>query len=158
MHARPTQMSGGQQQRVAIARALANDPAIVLMDEPTGSVDVVSEAVILKLIKTINKYTGTTFIIVTHNPEISQIAHRIVYIRGGKLFETRDIPRINIDEALDEREVLRLQIDFLRREAERLKRQRLKGLVSNQEYYEAMSRIKDRLLKMRHALGGGSRA
>jgi len=154
LHARPTQMSGGQQQRVAIARALANDPSIVLMDEPTGSVDVVSEAVILKLVKTINKYMGTTFIIVTHNPEVAVIAHRIVYMRGGRLFETQEIPRINIDEALDEREVMKLQLTFLEKEVKRIKRLKSRGSIPPEEYRERMLRLREKLRRIITLLGG----
>jgi len=155
LYARPIQMSGGQQQRVAIARALANDPAIVLMDEPTGSVDIVSEAVILKLIQTLNKFFGVTFIIVTHNPEVSIIGHRIVYIRGGKLFETREIPRISIDNALDEKQIIRSQIEFLKRELIRLKNLREKGVLGADEYTESLSSIKRKLEKIRSVLSEG---
>jgi len=153
LHVRPPQMSGGQQQRVAIARALANDPTIVLMDEPTGSVDVVSEAVILKLIKTINKYLGATFIIVTHNPEVAVIAERVVYIRGGQLFETRELPRIKIDEALDEREVMRLQLAFLRKEADRLKELGARGAIPPDEYRERVARLRHKLERIAAILG-----
>ena len=118
LHSRPIQMSGGQQQRVAIARSLANDPSIVLMDEPTGSVDVISEAVILRLIQILNKYMGTTFVIVTHNPEVSLIGHRIVYIRGGKIYETKEIPKINLENALDEKSGFVIPFGFNRTRVE----------------------------------------
>jgi len=84
---RPTQLSGGQQQRVAIARALANDPAIVLMDEPTGSVDAEAASKILSLVRWLNRVRGHTFMIVTHNPDVAAIATRVVYIRDGVLYE-----------------------------------------------------------------------
>lgn len=118
---RPIQLSGGQQQRVAIARALANDPSIILMDEPTGNVDVNSSAIILKIIKMLNKFFGTTFIIVTHNPEIAVISDRIIYIRDGKLYETKKIPKINLNRKIDEKKILRLQMSLLKNELKRLK-------------------------------------
>jgi len=155
LNARPTQLSGGQQQRVAIARALANDPPLVLMDEPTGNIDIVSEAVILKLLKTLNRYLGTTFVIVTHNPEVALIGDRIVYIRGGKLFEEKTIPKIDLKDVLDEAEIVRLQLEFLKREVLRLRRSRGRGVISREEYEELASRIRQRLERMRRVLREG---
>jgi putative ABC transport system ATP-binding protein len=82
--AKPSELSGGQQQRVSIARALANDPDILLMDEPTGNLDSESEAEVLKHIFDIHK-TGKTVVIVTHNNELAQKAEMLFEIRDGKL-------------------------------------------------------------------------
>jgi len=81
---RPSQLSGGQQQRISIARALANDPDILLMDEPTGNLDSESEKEVLDYIFDIHK-TGKTIIIVTHNNELAQKAEMLFEIRDGKL-------------------------------------------------------------------------
>lgn len=86
-HKFPGQLSGGQQQRVAIARALAPGPDVVLMDEPTGSLDVDSAIRVLGLVKWLNEAFGQTIVIVTHNPEISELATRTFYIRGGLVYE-----------------------------------------------------------------------
>ena len=83
----PSQLSGGQRQRVAIARALANDPDIVLMDEPTGNLDIDSAAKVASLVKWLNQVYGQTFLIVTHNPELATLATRLLYIRGGRIYE-----------------------------------------------------------------------
>lgn len=83
----PRQLSGGQQQRVAIARALAPSPDIILMDEPTGSLDVDSASRVLSLVKWLNEAFGQTIIIVTHNPEIAELATRTFYIRGGEIYQ-----------------------------------------------------------------------
>lgn len=83
----PRQLSGGQQQRVAIARALAPSPDIILMDEPTGSLDVDSASRVLSLVKWLNEAFGQTIVVVTHNPEIAELASRTFYIRGGQIFE-----------------------------------------------------------------------
>jgi len=152
LNQRPTQLSGGQQQRVAIARALANDPPIVLMDEPTGNVDMVSEAVILRLIKLLNKYFETTFVIITHNPEVSVIADRIINIRGGKLYERGEIPRLNLEKALDEKEFLRIQAKFLEEEYVRLKDLYYKGIIPYEEYLPRLKSLRERIERIRRYL------
>ncbi len=81
---RPNELSGGQKQRVAIARALANDPPVLLADEPTGSLDSVTSHQILDLIQEVNN-TGTTVVLITHDQEIARFARRIVHIRDGQV-------------------------------------------------------------------------
>ena len=83
------QMSGGEQQRVAIAIALANDPKILLADEPTGSVDAKTGAYILDVLKNINETTGVTTVIVTHDRQLTKKVNRVVSIRDGKLSSER---------------------------------------------------------------------
>ena len=79
----PTELSGGQQQRVAIARALVNQPQVILGDEPTGNLDTASSDEVIKMIQEVNRTTGTTFVIVTHNPEIAKLCHRTINMRDG---------------------------------------------------------------------------
>ncbi|MGB9894315.1 MAG: ABC transporter ATP-binding protein [Thermoproteota archaeon] len=83
----PRQLSGGQQQMVAIARALANDPAVILADEPTGNLDLESTSKVLSTIKFLNEITKKTFVIVTHNVEVATFTKSIRFIRDGKIFE-----------------------------------------------------------------------
>ena len=84
INSKPSELSGGQQQRVSIARSLANDPDILLMDEPTGNLDSKSEEEVLNHILKIHK-TGKTIIIVTHNNELAKKAELLFEIRDGKL-------------------------------------------------------------------------
>ncbi len=83
----PSQLSGGEAQRVAIARALANDPEILLADEPTGNLDTKSGKDIMKLLSNLNKKYKLTLVIVTHDIFIAKHAKRIIYLRDGKIIK-----------------------------------------------------------------------
>jgi putative ABC transport system ATP-binding protein len=86
---KPMEISGGQQQRVAIARAMANEPKILLCDEPTGNLDSKSGRQIMRIIKELNEEKGVTVILVTHDPSMAEFAERIVRLRDGRL---QDVP------------------------------------------------------------------
>jgi putative ABC transport system ATP-binding protein len=82
---RPTELSGGQQQRVAIARALANDPAIILADEPTGNLDLNTGFAIVQLLYRLKVERGTTIICATHDLKMIDISDRVVFLRDGTI-------------------------------------------------------------------------
>ncbi len=84
---RPNELSGGERQRVAIARALANDPEILLADEPTGNLDSQTGATILRLLKQLCEDEEKTMILITHDPDAAAIADRIVRLRDGRVVE-----------------------------------------------------------------------
>ncbi|MBI5035317.1 MAG: ABC transporter ATP-binding protein [Chloroflexi bacterium] len=98
MNFMPAQLSGGQRQRVAIARALANQPAIILADEPTGNLDSKSTDEIMDLLRKLNREHGTTFIVVTHNPAVARAADRIVTVRDGKILRDEKIDNVYLED------------------------------------------------------------
>ena len=83
----PSQLSGGEQQRVAIARALANEPSILLADEPTGNLDVKNSLMVFESLTRLAKEKGQAVLIVTHNPDIAQKCDRILRMQDGLFFE-----------------------------------------------------------------------
>ncbi|MEQ8673027.1 MAG: ABC transporter ATP-binding protein [Aggregatilineales bacterium] len=85
---RPSELSGGQQQRVAIARALANNPPLLLADEPTGNLDTESGEIVLEALQTIRQEAGTTVVIVTHDPALAQRADRTITLVDGQIAES----------------------------------------------------------------------
>jgi putative ABC transport system ATP-binding protein len=88
-HHYPSQLSGGEQQRVAIARALANDPPILLADEPTGNLDTATGQQIIDLLVTVNRRRGCTLLLVTHDPDLAALADEVLVLRDGRLVDRR---------------------------------------------------------------------
>jgi putative ABC transport system ATP-binding protein len=86
-HHYPSQLSGGEQQRVALARALANDPPIVLADEPTGNLDSANGRHILELLRKIHAARGTSIVLVTHDAELAAMAETRLVLRDGRVVE-----------------------------------------------------------------------
>jgi putative ABC transport system ATP-binding protein len=97
---RPSELSGGQQQRVAIARALVNKPLVIMGDEPTGNLDSASSAEVIDMMREINLTTGTTFILVTHDPDVAEACDRVIHMRDGVV--TKGTTPDETDSVLDD--------------------------------------------------------
>jgi putative ABC transport system ATP-binding protein len=99
---KPSELSGGQQQRVAVARALANDPAIILADEPTGNLDLTTGEEIITLLKRLSTERNVTIISATHDIKMLNVSDRVVWIRDGRIdrVEDRDKLKISVGEVV----------------------------------------------------------
>jgi putative ABC transport system ATP-binding protein len=138
----PYELSGGEQQRVAVARALANEPTIVLADEPTGNLDSKTSAELIDLINIINKENGQTFVIVTHDTEVAEVADRIIYMKDGRIVDNKRIEephcaietfaehdRLKIQRVLDDLDELYISNIISRGIYERLRAEYINRLI-----------------------------
>jgi putative ABC transport system ATP-binding protein len=106
MHHRPNQLSGGQQQRVAIARALANNPPLLLCDEPTGNLDTSSGAIVMAALREVQEKTNTTVIVVTHDMGVASQVDRLITLVDGKIaneVDPRTTAQLEVVEKIKER-------------------------------------------------------
>jgi len=93
---KPSELSGGQQQRVAVARALANDPAIILADEPTGNLDLTTGEEIISLLKSLSRERNVTIISATHDIKMLNVSDQVVWIRDGRIERIEDRAELSI--------------------------------------------------------------
>lgn len=99
MKSKPLEMSGGEQQRVALARAVINRPAILLADEPTGNLDSENSQLVLRMLQDLNTHFSQTIVLITHNPEVAAIAHRLVEMRDGRILDrVQDVTYTHVEE------------------------------------------------------------
>ncbi|OGG49585.1 MAG: ABC transporter [Candidatus Handelsmanbacteria bacterium RIFCSPLOWO2_12_FULL_64_10] len=94
---KPYELSGGQQQRVAVARAMANDPAIILADEPTGNLDLKTGTEIIDLLREMNKLSGVTIVTATHDHKMLDVSDRVVWISDGRIDRIIDREDLKIE-------------------------------------------------------------
>jgi len=148
MNHRPDELSGGERQRVAIACALANDPPLILADEPTGEVDRESAKGIVKLLVGLGRDYGKTVIIATHNPEVARSTDRILRIEDGVIVgEYIPAEFVETVPATEERYVKELEtrIRSLREEAKRLEEEFRSGRMSAEEFASRYMEVKKML-------------
>ena len=97
LHHKPYELSGGQQQRVAVARSLANNPAIILADAPTGTLDLQTGKEIIDLLKELNEESGVTIISATHDLKMIDVSDRVIHIRDGQVERVEDRADIDLE-------------------------------------------------------------
>ncbi len=85
LKSKPLELSGGEQQRVALARAVINRPSILLADEPTGNLDSENSQIVLRMLQELNTKFNQTIVLITHNPEVAAVAHRLIEMRDGRI-------------------------------------------------------------------------
>ena len=159
MYHKPSELSGGEQQRVAIAAALANDPPLILADEPTGELDSVTSMQIAELFRRLNKELGKTMIIVTHDLTIARIADRISKIVDGTISETIIPAEMKVVEeiapSLHERVVmLEEKKEKIMAEIEKLKREMAEEKITPDEFVERYTNLKRKLREIEDELSG----
>ncbi len=150
MHHKPSELSGGEQQRVAIAAALANDPPLILADEPTGELDSTTGMQIAKLFKELNRELGKTIIIVTHDLAVARLADRISRIVDGVItkttipaeMEAEERPSVGLHERISLLEAKKAEI---KKEIETLKRALSNDKITPDEFVERYMELKKRL-------------
>jgi len=154
---RPSELSGGEQQRVAIAAALANDPPLILADEPTGELDSVTSLQIAELFRRLHRELNKTVIVVTHDISVAKLADRISRIMDGVIVETL-IPaeikegvkvELEVHDKVVELENKKAQI---LNEIERLKKDLASGRITPDEFVERYTKLKDELEKIEKEL------
>ena len=140
MDHKPDELSGGERQRVAIAAAIANDPAVLLCDEPTGDLDSETGSVIVEYLHKINKEYGKTVIMVTHDPSIARQCDRIYRIRDGNIISVQEPTADQEMGAASRIDVVRERLEELKKEIADLDKNAKAGLLEMEDF--ARQRVK----------------
>ncbi len=142
-HHKPGELSGGEQQRIARASALANDPPLILADEPTGELDTENARIVVEYLRRINQDMGKTVIMVTHDPNIARISDRILRIHDGVV--QADVASLGESEVAtaDYTKLLRDRISEVEVELAGLDSQFKQGVISGDEYVKRQTQLKN---------------
>ena len=140
---KPGELSGGEQQRIALASALANDPPLILADEPTGELDTENARIVVEYLRRINQDMGKTVIMVTHDPNIARISDRILRIHDGVV--QADVASLGESEVAtaDYTKLLRDRISEVEVELAGLDSQFKQGVISGDEYVKRQTQLKN---------------
>jgi len=122
----PSQLSGGEQQRTTIARAIANNPELLLLDEPTGDLDTVNTLIVMKLLTKLNREENITMLMVTHDVALKSFADRVIWMRDGKIQRIETMPTWKKEEAIAKLDAQLKEVQQKRKEKARLKKERQK--------------------------------
>jgi putative ABC transport system ATP-binding protein len=139
---KPGELSGGEQQRVAIAAALANDPSVILADEPTGELDSVNSKLVVDYLLKVNREMGKTIVMVTHDPVVARVGNRILKIEDGLITAALEPTQISAEErAVTFIDQIRMRIADLQGELGRLDERFKAGSVTGDEYFEEKQKL-----------------
>jgi len=123
----PSQLSGGEQQRTTIARAIANNPELLLLDEPTGDLDTVNTLIVMKLLTKLNQEENITMLMVTHDVALKSFADRVIWMRDGKIQRIETMPAWKKQEAIAKLDVELKEVQRKRKEKAKLKKEKQKA-------------------------------
>ena len=149
---KPGELSGGEQQRIALAAALANDPPLVLADEPTGELDTENAQVVVQYLRKINQELGKTVIMVTHDPNIARISDRILRIHDGVV--QADVASLGDSDAptADYSKLVRTRIGEIEADLAGLDSQFKQGIITGDEYVKKQTGLKNTVDVLREEL------
>lgn len=154
---KPDELSGGEQQRVATATAMANDPPILLADEPTGELDTVTAKIVVNYLVKVNKELGKTIIMVTHDPSVARVAHRILKIEDGIIkMALTPTEAMAEEKAVTYIDQMRTRITEIDNELLQLDEDFKAGKISGDEYVEKRQKLnqtRDSLREELHRMG-----
>jgi ABC-type glutathione transport system ATPase component len=151
MNHKPGELSGGEQQRIALAAALANDPPLILADEPTGELDTENARIVVQYLRKINQELGKTVVMVTHDPSIARVADRILRMHDG-VVQADVAPTTDETRPADYGEMLRTRITELDATLAGLDSQFKAGTITGDEYVERQTRLKNTMEVLREEL------
>jgi putative ABC transport system ATP-binding protein len=142
MNHKPGELSGGEQQRIALAAALANDPPLILADEPTGELDTENARIVVEYLRRINQEMGKTVLMVTHDPTIARVADRILRIHDGVV--QTDVAPVGVESQrpADYRDIIESRVSELEAELAGLESRFRQEVISGDEYVTQQSNLK----------------